>query len=103
MATALLAEIKRLTTILVPGENGFAVTPVSAALSSGAIDKEDWSEVESALVFFTCHYVMAKKRDREKMASATASLLMGSMTPLSATDYADYSATLTKEEDIVQE
>ncbi len=87
-AKALLAEIKRLTTVIVPGEDGFNVVPVNLAISEGHIDEEDWREAESALVFFTCYYAMAKRSKRSKLANATASLLLGSMTSLTATAYA---------------
>ena len=52
-ASALLAEIKRLTTILAPTESGFEQLPVDIAIKQGIIDAEDWREVEAQLVFFT--------------------------------------------------
>ncbi|ATF87572.1 hypothetical protein [Burkholderia gladioli] len=79
-APALLAEIKRLTTILVPSAGGWDNVPVDAAIASGKIDAEDWSEAESAIVFFTCHCSMAKKADRARIARSTASVLRASIT-----------------------
>ncbi|WP_430229713.1 hypothetical protein [Paraburkholderia tropica] len=83
---AFFAEIKRLTTILCPGQTGWEMLPVDLAISGGKIDAEDWEEVESAIVFFTCHYSMAKKADRKRIAQATATFLRASTThsPLSA-------------------
>ncbi len=86
-AGALLKEIKRLTTILVPGASGWDMVPVDSAISSGSIDEDDWREVESAIVFFTCHYALAKKADRQRLSGATASLLRGSITSLPLTEY----------------
>lgn len=98
-AKALLGEIKRLTTVIVPGEEGFNVVPVSVAIAEGHIDADDWRETESELVFFTCHYHMAKKKSRAKLAHATASLLKGWTTSLSATDYIASLPTSTASDD----
>lgn len=83
---AFLAEIKRLTTILCPGPNGWAMVPVEAAISSGQIDTEDYEELEAGIVFFTCQWSMAKKANRTRIAQSTASHLKASITssPLSA-------------------
>lgn len=84
---ALLAEIKRLTTILCPGAHGWDMLPVDVAINQGKIDEEDWEECASALVFFTCHYSMAKKADRERTALAMAHFLSASITSSNATEF----------------
>jgi len=83
---AFFAELRRLTMILCPGQSGWDMIPVDQAISGGKIDQEDWEEVESAIVFFTCHYSMARKADRARVSQATASFLKASTTssPLSA-------------------
>ncbi len=86
-AGALLAEVKRLTTILAPQGDGWNMIPVDAAIASGVIDADEWREAESAIVFFTCLYALAKKMDRAKIAKATASLLKGSSTSCSLTEF----------------
>lgn len=90
---ALFAEIKRLTTILCPGPNGWEMLPVDAAVSNGKIDEEDWEEALSSVVFFTCHVAMARKVERQRTAKSTASFLKASITssPLS-----DFVASLPK-------
>lgn len=93
---ALFAELKRLTTILAPGANGYEMLPVDAAISQGRIDIEDWSELEANLVFFMCHAMTAKKANRSNIATATASVLDGSITPLALTGYAAFLQTSTK-------
>lgn len=82
---AFIAELKRLTTILCPGANGWDMLPVDTAIGSGKIDEEDWQEAFSSIVFFTCHSSMAKKVDRQRVSQATASMLNASITrsPLS--------------------
>jgi hypothetical protein len=79
---ALLAEIKRLTSILCASPNGWDLLPVDVAIQQGKIDEEDWDEAESAIVFFTCHVSMAKKSGRAKAADLMAGLLSGSTTSL---------------------
>lgn len=86
-ASATLNEIKRLTMILAPGDNGWERLPVDAAMARGLLDDEDWDEALSQLVFFTCHYWLAKKSEREAVMEATANLLAASLTPSSVTAY----------------
>ncbi|WP_244116435.1 hypothetical protein [Burkholderia gladioli] len=85
---ALLAEIHRLTMVLVPTAAGWDLQPVESAIASGKMDAEDWSEAESGIVFFTCICALASKADRKNHASGTASLLKGSITSLSPTEFA---------------
>jgi hypothetical protein len=95
---ALLAEIKRLTTILAPGAGGYESLPVDVAISQGKMDAEDWSELESQICFFTCHVMPAKKSNRASIAAATASVLNGSIEQSPNTAFAAFSQTSTKVE-----
>jgi hypothetical protein len=78
---AFFAELRRLTTILCPGAAGWEMLPVDLAISGGKIDAEEWEEVEAAIVFFCCHWSMAKKVDRQRIGQSTASFLKASTTP----------------------
>lgn len=84
-AAALLSEFKRLTTILAPTQSGWDNLPVDAAIGRGVIDAEEWQDTLSAICFFTCHYALARKSERQRIAEATASLLTGSITSLDIT------------------
>ena len=95
---ALLAEIKRLTTILAPGPSGYEQLPVDTAIAQGKIDAEDWSELEAALCFFTCHVMPAKKSNRASIAEATASVLNGSITSSAPMEFTASLPTWTKGE-----
>lgn len=86
---ALFAEFRRLTMVLCSSPRGWDMVPVDQAIAGGVIDFEDWEEAEAALVFFTCHYSMAKKASRARIAQATVSLLRASTTPLSLSEYLD--------------
>jgi hypothetical protein len=95
---AILAEIRRLTTVLAPSNAGFENVMVDVALTRHAITPEEWEEGESALVFFTVGWLMALRSKREKIGSALALVLGGSMTSLPATEYAASFTTSTKAE-----
>lgn len=74
-AHTLLEEMKRLSLILVPTPSGWEKIPVQTALSRHLIDEEEWSEVESALIFFTSAYHLAKKSEKEVRANVLLGLL----------------------------
>ena len=101
-ATALLAEIKRLTMICVPEVTGWESIPVDTAIARGKIDQEDWKELESSILFFTCHHFLTKKSDRKKLFLAVASLLGGSATSLPITEYANSLLTSMQSESSAQ-
>jgi len=88
LGPALLAEIKRLTFILAPGANGFDMLPVDAAVQRGVIDSEDWSEAESSLVFFTLGYAMSRRAGRKTFCELISSVMAGSVTSLTPTEFA---------------
>lgn len=87
-ANALLLEIKRLTTILCPSANGYDQIPVDVAIKQGAIDADDWREVEATLVFFTSIYALAKKAQRKPAMDWICSITGGSSTALTPVEYA---------------
>jgi hypothetical protein len=101
-SAALIAEIKRLTTILCPGANGWDLLPVDTAISSGKVDAEDWEEALSNIVFFTCHSSMAKKADRKRVARVTASLLNASITSSNLSEFVGSLPTSTPAETSVK-
>lgn len=94
-AAPILAELARLTLILGPGQNGLRPLPVDIAIGSNVIDRDEWREAESALVFFTCGLWMGRNRFRMDRAESAASAIRGSITSLSLTDYAASLATST--------
>jgi hypothetical protein len=95
---ALLAEIKRLTTVLCPGPGGWDLLPIDAAISQEKVDREDWEEVESSIVFFTAHYQTCRRATRAGVAKATASVLNGSITSSPPMEFIASLPTSTKNE-----
>ncbi|MHB8388152.1 MAG: hypothetical protein ACYDBH_01065 [Acidobacteriaceae bacterium] len=98
-ASALLAEIKRLTLLLTYDNTGWNMFPVDAAIAQGVIDGEDWREVESALVFFTCSFYMVHRRDRKVIMETIAEILRGSITSFEPMEYAASLQTSTQTKD----
>jgi len=86
-AVPLLAEIKRLTSIIAPTDAGYQPIDVDRALANKVIDAEDWAEAESALVFFTCGYA-TKRRNLARVAADLASPLGGLITSSLPTEFA---------------
>lgn len=87
-ATALLAEIKRLTTVLVPGTAGYDMLPIDAAISARAISADDWSDAEASIVFFTAWAAGTPRREMAKTMEMAAGLIGGSITSLDAMAWA---------------
>lgn len=85
--SALLADFRRLTMVVVPGPGGWDQVPVEVALQRGSLDTETWREAESTIVFFTCIYWLTPKAKRRAMADSTASVCGGSTTSSSLTDW----------------
>lgn len=85
---ALFGEIKRLTTVLTPSDAGWEPLPVDAALAAGHLTADEWSEVESALVFFTGAYWMASSNRRREVMITVASILGSSTTSSLPSEFA---------------
>lgn len=79
-AESLIAEITRLTMVVMPGPEGLDLTPVSAA----GIDADEWEEALSALVFFTVNYALTPKSEKPDRVGSLAAILDFSTTSLSA-------------------
>lgn len=59
---ALMAEIRRLTNVMVATPNGWQMVPFQAAIDDGTIDQDDLGEVENAIVYFTVASAMHTRR-----------------------------------------
>ena len=95
-ASTLLAEIKRLTTVLAPGAQGWQMLPIDTAIQAGAIDADDWSDAENAIVFFTAWTAGTPRREAPAAAMLAASLMDGSTTSLPPMEWAASLQTSTQ-------
>jgi hypothetical protein len=89
---ALVAEIRRLTLVVVPAPNKDAPepwqsVPLAIAAERGFISDDDRAEVENAVVFFICSSAMLPRRARKEMVTGAAALWGARVTSSSATEF----------------
>ncbi len=94
-ASAFLAEVKRITTILAPTDAGFDALPVDSAIQAGKITADDWSDVLGALCFFTLGSQFETRRARAGLLEFLTGALSCSLTSQNCEDYAA-SLTISK-------
>ena len=87
-AQALLGELQRTSTVLVPGAQGYEILPVVSALASGSLDEDSWADVENELVFFTCAVFLTPRKARKAAAQALTDILECSLTSSNCEEYA---------------
>lgn len=92
---ALLAEFRRLTTILVPGDRGFEYVLMDTARQRGLITEDEAHDLECVIVFFTCASAITMSANKAVMTDALASVLRGSITSLTPTEWSASLGILT--------
>lgn len=83
----LVEEIRRLSTVIIPGPDGWRQVPWSVATKQGIVAGEDRSEVENAIVFFIVSSAMLPRGQREKMLKAAAGLWGARTSSLKPTEF----------------
>ena len=96
-ATALLAEIKRGSLVLHPTDGGYEYAPVQAAIDKGTLDPADWKEVEGALCFFTCLWLVESRKTRKPVLELVAQQMNCITTSQSVEDYVKSLTTPSKD------
>ena len=94
----IMGELKRLTLILAQNETGFDFIPADVAIARNVIDADDWDEAEAELVFFTAAYAMSRKAGRKTFCELISSVMAGSITSSTATEFATSLRTSTAKE-----
>lgn len=84
----LIAEIRRLANVVLPGPTGWMTTPLQAALDAKQLDDDEAAEVENILVFFICVSAMSLKSDLKTMLGITSLIWKTQDTSLNCTEYA---------------
>lgn len=83
----LLNEVRRLTNVMLPSEEGWQAIPFQAAVNRGMIDDDAAAELEGQIVFFICNSAMHTK-ERLKVILHGLTLLWGSQITLqNSTEY----------------
>jgi hypothetical protein len=95
---SLLAEIRRLSNVLVPTTAGYETIPFEDALAKKVFDDDDVSEVENAIVFFTVASWMHKRTDQVPVVGEALQLWGAQLVSSTLTEYASSLRTSTEGE-----
>ena len=93
-----MAEIYRLTNVMVLGENGWETIPFNVARQRNLLDGDTASEVENALVYFTCASSIHLKAELSVALEGLSTLWGAQTTSLNATEYMNSLPTSIEEE-----
>lgn len=99
VANGLLNEIRRLTTVIVPGKSGWETMLLQEAVDKKFFDEDELYEVMNAIVFFTCAWHILRKTSPGPLSGtldAMRQLWVASTTSLSLMDYINSLPTLTE-------
>lgn len=92
----LLAEIHRLTNVLMPGKQGWVTVPFYDAKRQKQLDAEDCAEVEAAVVFFIVASAMHHRSHLLGLLEGAMSLWGAEVKSLTCTEFRNSLPTSTK-------
>ena len=95
---SLMAEIYRLTNVIVPSENGWDTMPFDIAKKRGILDDSAASEVENSIVYFTCASSIHLRAELTVALEGLRTLWDAQTTSLNVTEYTNSLQTSTPEE-----
>lgn len=87
-AKLLVEEMRRLTTVIVPGTDGWQQVPLQVAVDRNFISAEDRSEVENGIVFFIAVSATLPRDQRAAMLKEFVDLWGAQASSSSSTDFA---------------
>ena len=86
-AIALLAEIRRLSNIMMPASSGWEMQSLQAALDCDLVTSDDVAEAESFICFFILVSAIAEKKRAETTMTLASGLWNTQMSSLDATEF----------------
>jgi hypothetical protein len=93
----LIAEMRRLTNVIVPDEGkGWTTVPFTEAVTRKLLSREDASDVENALTFFTVTFYMHRGAMRDATLTGAASLWGAEITSSDPMEYISSLRTSTE-------
>ncbi|MES2048853.1 MAG: hypothetical protein V4447_10660 [Pseudomonadota bacterium] len=98
----LMAEIYRLSNVLVITDQGWRSIPLVEAIKQGYLSENDVSEIEGSIVFFICVSAMHKRSQQATVLNSACSLWETEVTFLSCTEYRDSLPISTETETFVE-
>lgn len=91
--TGLIGEIRRLTNVILPGDDGWTPIPLADAERMAKITSDDVAEVMNAAAFFIVASAMHRRNELSGILGGAARLWSAQVSSLNCTEYA---ATLPK-------
>jgi len=85
----LLPEIWRLTNVIMPNEKGYETVPFQTVINNSLLNKEDISEVQNFLTFFTAASWVHKNVELETLIYPLLQSSGGQTTSSNCTEYAN--------------
>ena len=98
VAQGLVAEAQRLTSIMLPSESGWQMHSFYDAKARNLIDKDDQSEIEAALIFFTLFSLMHRRSNRKVMLDIGMNLWGAQIVSLGSTEFMNSLSILSETE-----
>jgi hypothetical protein len=92
----LMAEIRRLSNVSMPSDNGWKSVPFQDVIDKGLMDEADVAEVEGLIAFFICASAMSRRVEIQSVLDRL-SMWGSSTTLLNSTEYAGSLPILTPE------
>jgi hypothetical protein len=92
----LIAEVRRLTSLVYPSPQGWATLPLEDAVKQKLIDEDTLQEVMSAICFFTVASRMTQTKVRGEFLTRTVALWDGQLPSLNCTAFASSLPTSTE-------
>jgi len=83
----LMAEIRRLSNVIMPSDRGWYTVPFQDAIDKQLLDESDIAEVEGLIAFFICASAMSRKTEVQSVLERMA-LWGSSITSLNSTEFA---------------
>ena len=83
------AEIRRLSNLIAPTENGWQAIPLEEALAKKMLDEDDASEVENAICFFILASAMHRKKELAGVLDSVKDFWGAQTSSLNCTEYMD--------------
>lgn len=97
IANGFMAEIRRLSSVVIPGPKGWHTIPLQDAIDKAVLDPEDVAEVENLITFFICASAMTRRT--EVKAVLEKMIVWGGVTTLlNSTEFAGSLTISTQEE-----
>lgn len=94
----LVAEIRRLTNVALPGPNGWEQIPWVEAVAKGRVSVDDAKEVENAVTFFIVASAMHKRGEIQPVLDGAAKLWNARTSPQNITEFVASLATPTTDD-----